>query len=517
MPAILPSISIDSDQAESRFLPYIQAWIADDSRMRLAEKSVRIGWTYGDAFKNVRKRLRHANRDYLFATKDQPSAVEYMGHCLKFADIYKQTKSILSHGEDTMKVPVLKDGQDTGFTEEVRFCYIKFDNGSRIIAFSSNPNAMLVYGGDVGLDEFAAHPNQEALWETAQGRITMGYDIGVWSAHKGLDTLFYQFAREAAAGKGGWSYYRVTMADAIDLGYLDLIYRLTGKRWTKEEFLADCRTRARLQEVYDQSYDCNPKGTSGVGIPWSAIQQCTESYKDYRRGHLESEALQAQFGPFDKNTVETRRAKIRTWLRDLFGPQIRPGIHHLGYDVAASGQGDLACWWLDRKESTVARLSALLTARTEDWDFHTTALHWFLSTFPAITGRGDETGLGRQICWTAANTFPHQFEGVNFRGNKHNMGFELTAQFASGERRIPEDEPDVAQDFFALRRSWQGKSWIYTESSNPLNPASHCDIAWAGALAHEARNTTPPVAVPARLSARLHRPGTGRAAAGLTV
>jgi hypothetical protein len=46
--------------------------------MRLAEKSVRIGWTFADAFKNVRQRLVHKKRDYLFATKDQASAVEYM-------------------------------------------------------------------------------------------------------------------------------------------------------------------------------------------------------------------------------------------------------------------------------------------------------------------------------------------------------------------------------------------------------------------------------------------------------
>ena len=35
-----------------RFLPYQMAWIKDDSKLRLAEKSVRIGWTYADAFKN---------------------------------------------------------------------------------------------------------------------------------------------------------------------------------------------------------------------------------------------------------------------------------------------------------------------------------------------------------------------------------------------------------------------------------------------------------------------------------
>jgi len=47
----------------------------------LAEKSVRIGWTYADAFKNVRKRLHFPNRDYLFATKDYQSAYGSHGRC----------------------------------------------------------------------------------------------------------------------------------------------------------------------------------------------------------------------------------------------------------------------------------------------------------------------------------------------------------------------------------------------------------------------------------------------------
>jgi phage FluMu gp28-like protein len=155
MPAILPAIGIDSDAKLSRhFLPHQVTWIMDESRLRLAEKSVRVGWTWADGFKNVRKRLQHKNRDYLFATKDLPSAVEYMQACKGFCEIYKQTKSILSHGEDSMRVNG-KDEAGKDVVEEVKFAFIKFDTGSRIIAFTSNPYAMAVFGGDVGGDEFA--------------------------------------------------------------------------------------------------------------------------------------------------------------------------------------------------------------------------------------------------------------------------------------------------------------------------------------------------------------------------
>ena len=88
MSAVKTGPDIDSEKAESRyFLPYQLRWIRDDSMLRLAEKSVRIGWTFCDAFKNVRKRLHHQKRDYLFTTKDQATSLEYVKQCEQFAEI----------------------------------------------------------------------------------------------------------------------------------------------------------------------------------------------------------------------------------------------------------------------------------------------------------------------------------------------------------------------------------------------------------------------------------------------
>src|SRR6266705_1488594 len=200
---------IDSDNALSgRFMQHQIAWIQGENPVRehgqqaiaLAEKSVRIGWTYADAFKNVRKRLWFANRDYLFATKDYASALEYVRQCYRFAEIFDKTRAIICHGEERMEVNRPDDlGRPSRFVEDVKVGVIKFDNGSRIMAFSANPQAMAVYGGDVGLDEFAKHPNAKLLWETAQGRIALGHDLSIWSSHDGEDTLFNEFAQEARA------------------------------------------------------------------------------------------------------------------------------------------------------------------------------------------------------------------------------------------------------------------------------------------------------------------------------
>ena len=211
---LLRNLRLDSDSKLARhFMPHQVAWIQGEKLIHrqnkqvvaLAEKSVRIGWTYADAFKNVRKRLWFKGRDYLFATKDYPSALEYVRQCYKFADIFNLTRAIVSHGEENLSLSRMDEqGRPSAFTEEVKIGVIKFDNGSRIIAFSANPQAMSVYGGDVGLDEFAKHPNARLLWETAQARVTWNYDPAIWSSHDGEDTPFNEFAQEArAAVKAG--------------------------------------------------------------------------------------------------------------------------------------------------------------------------------------------------------------------------------------------------------------------------------------------------------------------------
>jgi len=487
MAAILTS-TIDRPAAESRYwLPYQLAWIEDGARLKIWEKSFRIGATHADAFANVRKRLRHAKRDYLFATKDWPSALEYMGACRQFCDLYRVGKSIVSHGVEEVRVPVFNaEGRDTGFTEEVKVGQIRFDNGSRILAFTSNPNAMLVYGGDVGLDEFPRHQRAEELYQIAQARVTWGYDLAMWGSHRGNDTLFYQIALDARRGKGGFSHHFTTIEEAVRQGLVEKINETRGTTFTREQFIADCRQRARDEATYQEAYMCNPKGGTACIVPWSQIELCMAPY-EAERLHLEASQIEQQFGRFAPAQREERARRIARFLEAAF-PRLFAGTarHNLGYDVAASGEGDLAVVYVDEGAAEAATLRGLLTFRTEDWDFHGVVLRHFLSRLTAVQGAGDKTGLGMKICWELEQEYPGQFEGHNFASEKHDMGFALMNQLSTGQKRFPRDWPEVAADYFALRKTHTGKRWVFSEGTNNLLEFSHCDIAWGGGLATRA-------------------------------
>jgi phage FluMu gp28-like protein len=563
MSAVLPFVQIDSDSLLVRyFTPFQISWIlaedpfhaAKKQVFALAEKSVRIGWTFCDGFKNVRKRLRFKKRDYLFVTKDWPSALEYMQHVYEFADMLGYTRAVLSHGEDILKVKSLDpEGRPTSFTQEIKIGYLKFQNGSRIIAFSSNPYAMAVYGGDVGLDEFAKHPNAKLLWQTAQARVTWNYDLGVWSSHDGEDTLFNQFARQARASllppgssssssssptgdasspstieppdqsktenqkskidqpanpsihqsinppRSPWNlYFRVTMPDAVELGLLDVINRTQDANFTAEQFIADCQVRSGSEEVFQQSYMCNPLGAATASIvDWSAIERCRYDYK-IERLHLEQADILQRFGQPNPATDEDRRRRIYDFITSSF-PNLfssfsssssssssssasRPK-YRLGFDVAASGQGDLAAIYIDESKDSALWLRALFTCRTEDWHFLRCVLFCFLQNVRYIRAAGDESGLGRQLCWEAASRFGSRFIKCSFAAKKQDLGFALMNQLSIAEKRFPRSELDIAQDFFSIRKFYSGTRWTFSEGRNTCNPVSHCDIAWAGALA----------------------------------
>lgn len=486
--------TLDSPNTLARyFLPYQRAWILDDSPLRLAEKSVRIGWTFADAFKNVRKRLQHPRRDYLFTTRDHSTALEYVRTCQRFAEACDFTRAILSRGVENLRVPRFNPaGRDTGFTDEVKAGAIRFDNGSRILAFSSNPNALRAFGGDVGLDEFAFHNAPDQLWAAASGRVTWGYDLGLWSSSNGDQTLFHAFAREAQAGANHkasaahWSYYRVTLLDAVNQGLVEAINRASGCQWTREQFIEDCRTRARLPEIFEQEYMCNPRGGTLAIVPWEAIDRCLRGDPPARL-HLEAAQITELFGPFTTSGQAARESRIHQYLAQAFAPLFKTDARwRVGFDVAASGEGDLAVIYIDSQEAPSLTLRGLLTCRTEDWHFLKTALFTILKNLPGVMAAGDETGLGRQICWEAAKAFPGRFLPVNFRTAKSDMGFVLMDQLSAGTKILPRTPPDIAADFFALRKTYAGGRWIFTEGPNHLNPASHCDIAWAGALSTHA-------------------------------
>jgi phage FluMu gp28-like protein len=282
-------------------------------------------------------------------------------------------------------------------------------------------------------------------------------------------------------------YFKVTLPDAINFGLVDTINRARGTNISREQFFADCRSRARDEGIFEQAYMCNPLGaTINRIVDWSLLEGCRYNY-DIIRIHLEHNQILEQFGQFNPASQDSREDEITQFIHRRFLKTFQTKSKwRLGFDVAASGQGDLAVIYIDEVQGSELWLRALFTCRTEDWHFLRTVLFKFLSELRYVEAAGDASGLGRQICWDAASHFGSRFIPVNFGSKKHDLGFALMQQLSTAQKRFPRSEQDIASDFFALRKHYQATRWVFSEGTNNLNPASHCDIAWAGALATHA-------------------------------
>lgn len=469
----------------SRYLlPCQVEGVLNDARYQYTEKANRVGWTWTMALKDIRKRLMNKKRDCLFTTQNWNGAIEFGRYIDQWLEVYNLGRFMISRGEEWITVH-RDDGKGGTVAVQEKVGIYKFDGGSRMILFSSSPWAIQTFEGDVRWDEAAFHDAQEQMHAALSTRIQFGYDYHVWSAHNGMGSWFNQVLGKIAKAPGsGWHCRKITIYDVIDQGLVEKINERAGTHMTREEFLADCRRRALTPAIFAERFECNPSDTGSSIVPWSVIEKCRDQF--IYRQHMGDAKIKELFG-LPTASGEYRMQKMREWLLEQFGPltQKREKMR-IGFDVAASGKGDLASFWLDAAVSGQLQQRAILTTQTEDWDFLTTALMWFME-LPDARGCGDSTGLGRQITWTAEQRTGGRFRGVPFsRTSKSAMGSRLMNQLTGGECRLATGHDDVAYDLYALQKAVQAGTLVFSETQNPLNAASHCDMAWSKALAAEA-------------------------------
>jgi phage FluMu gp28-like protein len=491
MAAILNSASVDNEAAvSSRFTGYQIDAIYHEARKSLAEKAVRIGYTYAKAFRAVRKSLMKRKLTTLFTSKDQESSFEFIANCEEHIETFNHRRSVILRERSEINVPVFDDeGRDTGFVEKVTMSKIVLDNHSRILAFSSNPNALRSYGGDVMWDEAAFHQKGKAMWSAIQGRIRWGYDVDVWSSLAMQDTMFDVIAADAKRGKGGWKYSHVDIYEAVEDGLVELINEVRGTKMTREEFIADAREDAMLPDLFALEYEIKKSNTLAPIVPWETLKAGERPGLKIEREHLGQSDIAALFGRPETVDRGRRRRVVEGWLSEHFrktlsGSGSSSRRYRLGFDVAASRKGDLASVWIEEKRGERARHRALLTFRTEDWDVMQWCLEILMAKLPGeVIGRGDETGLGRQICWNLAKLHHGRFEGVNFGSKKSEIGSALMARLAARGLDLSPDHADVTQDIYCLRKGVKDDRVFFFEAKNDLLPASHADIGWSAALA----------------------------------
>jgi len=244
--------------AEKGFLPYQQQWLRNDARVKIWEKSRRIGATWAQSYEDVSDCLTRKVPRVYFSSADEEAGKEYIEYCEHWARVLDLAASEI--GEEVLDP-----------TEGVSALKISFANGTAIYALSSNPKRFRSKGGKIVLDEFAHHTDQAALWKAARPAATWGYPVRILSTHNSKSSLFYKFLEEVAAGKRNWYAQKTDIYEAVAQGLVNRIY---GRKTTPEErdaWIEQERRDCASEDAWLEEYCCEASDEARAFLPYELI------------------------------------------------------------------------------------------------------------------------------------------------------------------------------------------------------------------------------------------------------
>lgn len=420
------------------FLPYQKAWILDNSRIKLMEKSRQIGMSWSASYELVRRHCQSGQKyDSWVSSRDELQAKLFIDDCKKFASIL-----------NTAVVDVYKT-QTLGTNDSHS---IEFINGTRIWSLSSNPDAQAGKRGTRVLDEFALHPDPEKLYAIAYPGITWGGSLQIISTHRGVENFFYKLVEEARFGGNpkNISLHRITLQDALEQGLLRKLKKVLPPdsevaQMDEAQYFDYIKNSCADNESFLQEYMCQPADEKSAFIAYDDIVRC--SYKA------------------DENWRAFASEDSRLYL---------------GVDVGRTH--DLSVFWLLEKCGDVLYTRDVKVFKDTAFSEQEGYLHLYLRNPRLYRVAIDQSGLGRQFAERAIERYGNsRVEGVSFtQGTKESLAYPLRTSFENTTIRIPNDI-DILADLRAVKRETTSGGGVRFRAERTSD--GHSDRFWALALA----------------------------------
>ncbi len=217
-------------------LPYQQAWVADTSPLKVAEKSRRTGFTWAEAADDALtaasdKRAGGMNVYYIGYNQDM--AIEYIEACAMWARAFNYVADQVEEG-------IWEDSDDD---KHIKTYTIRFPkSGYRIVALSSRPANLRGKQGVVVIDEAAFHDQLDELLKAAIALLIWGGKVRIISTHNGESNPFNDLIQEIRAGKRNGTVHRQAFKEAVEQGLYRRVCLRLGLEWTavgEAEWMAD--------------------------------------------------------------------------------------------------------------------------------------------------------------------------------------------------------------------------------------------------------------------------------------
>jgi Mu-like prophage FluMu protein gp28 len=317
-----------NSELDAVLLKYQRDWCADDSELKIAEKSRRVGLTWAEASDNVltaamSRQAGGMNVYYIGYNMDM--AIEYIEACAMWARVFNQAAEAIEEGEE-----VFNDGNDE---RSIKTYTIRFASGHRIVALSSRPANLRGKQGVVVIDEAAFHGALDELLKAALALLIWGGKVRIISTHDGDQNPFNELINMVRAGKRKGTIHRITFRDAVEQGLFGRVCMRKGVPWSEEaqaKWIAD--VYAFYGDAAEEELDVVPSQGSGAWLSTSLIEA-----RMYDAPVLRYTAEQG----FEQLPDEERYRVIKEWLDEKVGPLLKllvPGFDcYFGQDFARTG------------------------------------------------------------------------------------------------------------------------------------------------------------------------------------
>ena len=430
------------------FLQYQIDWILDDSLLKIYEKSRRVGITYATSYRRVRRALRNPGLDSWVISRDQKTAQDFILYCERWTKIANAVVQGIYSRE-----AVVVDAK-RGITAFA----VKFFNGSRIMALSSNPDSAAGKDGDFLIDELALHKNQASLMDISLPATMWGYQVEIVSTcrPRGLWNEHQKLIDDCKAGfKPNWSLHTTTIYDAIDAGLVEKINDVSGQHLTRDEFIRKERSKMRTEIAFQQEYNCNPLDSDAVLLPYDLISPATIPYWEMKAVNKEG------------------------------------SVAYMGLDVARTG--DLSVFCVIQRIGDVLYLTRVETMKNATLDDHIGMARRLWSEYDPISFEMDSTTMGAFLCDAMKKEFGSRVIGIPFNSQQYRdrLVILIKEAFINRAIRIPDDE-ELREDLHSVERKVSARN--YVTYGAPRTGSGHGDRFWALSLAIDAASGSPPIA-----------------------
>ena len=249
-------------------LPYQKRWVLDPSERRLQVKARQIGGTYTESLRQTMVALGVPHFDSWWISRDDKQSREFVVYVAKWVQMVNMVawrlgmKGTKLYGLKDALRPTIEETEYINYNKQVMARIVQFHNGSRICALTSNPDAARGNHGNLGIDELAAHKDQERLFRVARPIITTGGNLAIISTHDGPG-VFNDLVKECEEGDNqkGFSLHKTTIIDAVEQGYVQKVVNVVRERLHKEplsdeDWLQDIKDGCLDEIEWQQEYMC---------------------------------------------------------------------------------------------------------------------------------------------------------------------------------------------------------------------------------------------------------------------